>query len=136
MQVERGGLTCLRMGSSLHLRLDVDQMRACLAVWRQAVMFRRGYRRGDEAAERQQLLDKINRSLEGWLDMLRLCSTSPTDAERLGQVVDEIVAFRDWASEATLALALLVDAERASARTHRRTGRTLKEQHAADGSSA
>jgi hypothetical protein len=90
-------------------------------------MFRRGYRRGDEAAERQQLLDKINRSLEGWLDMLRLCSTPSDDAERLGQVADEIVAFREWASEASLALALLVDAERASGKPRRAARQALSD---------
>jgi hypothetical protein len=96
------------MSLPVHLTLDVDQMRACMVLWREALVIAEH----DVAAreERRAALTRINRALDGWLDLLHLCNAVGVEQRRLAVITKEVVAFRDWADEANLALALLKDA--------------------------
>ena len=60
--------------------------------------------------ERAQTLAKLNGTLAGWLDLLRLCKADDTDALAFLQITEEVALFKDWGDEARLALALLQDA--------------------------
>jgi hypothetical protein len=114
------------MSLPVHLNLDTDEMRACMGLWRQSLIL--PDQGAGDGEDRRATLARVNRALDGWLDLLRLCSVEPSEAHRLADIRREVIALRDWTHEAGLALRLLagaatVDAQGSSRRKRAKTGR-------------
>jgi hypothetical protein len=113
------------MSLPLHINLDTDEMRACMGLWRQSLMI--PDQRAGDGADRHASVARVNRALDGWLDLLRLCSAEGAETRRLADIMQEVVAFRDWTHEAGLALRLLAPPSGvdASSTVRRKRARTV-----------
>jgi hypothetical protein len=89
--------------------LDIDRMRAHMAVWREMATLRPYGASPVSTEDRAKLLMRAAATAEGWLDLLRMCSA---DGARLEPLKREVAAFEAWAREGGEALKLLRDAER------------------------
>jgi hypothetical protein len=88
--------------------LDIDRIRAHMAIWREMATMRPYGSSQAPTEQRAQLLTKAATTADGWLDLLRMCSTN--DA-RLDALKREVTAFVIWAREGNEALRLLREAE-------------------------
>lgn len=100
------------MSLPIRLNLDVGQMRACLGLWRESLMIDDGHAEG--GSDRRTLLARTDRALDGWLDLLRLCSAEGSEQQRLAEITKEVEAFREWTREAGFALSLMTAASNTS----------------------
>lgn len=93
----------------MRLTLDTGQMRDCLELWRYSLATRVTRDATEPAnAERGRALEKIDASIDGWLDLLRLCTPdAETDRLELQQITEQVRAFKDWAEQARMALKIL-----------------------------
>lgn len=85
----------------MRVNLDVEQMRACMSVWREALhLYQDGDTEGDLRAISLRVIATVEATVTGWLDLLRLCSADAPDGRELQQVTEEVVRFGAWLAEA------------------------------------
>lgn len=96
----------------MRLELDLQHLRSCMVLSRDAVAVRPGANSMKATQERARLLSRAAAVLPGWLDMLSACNC---EDPQLQQVVSEIHAFQAWADEAASALRLIDGALRSPA---------------------
>lgn len=93
----------------MHVQIDTQQMRDCMDLWRQALATRvPAVGKQPTGPDRAQTLAKVGATIDGWLDLLRLCTPQgKQDIALLQQLTDEVAGFKAWAEQARLALNLV-----------------------------
>jgi hypothetical protein len=98
----------------MQLTLDPDHVRACMALWRDALALP-GHARGEA---QEALLSRVTSTLVGWCDLLGMCSAVDDDAT-VQELNADILRFKGWINDAIVATQLARDLENLGARIGR-----------------
>jgi hypothetical protein len=112
----------------MRLTLDTGQMRECLDLWRHSLAMRvtQHARASSLNQERSEGLEKIDASIDGWLDLLRLCTPEgEADKRELQAMTEHLREFKLWADQARMALAIV----RHAGDVHRQVRKPARPSH-------
>lgn len=89
------------------LKLDEQQLRSSLAVWREALAAGRRALQGRGVSEQVASLARLDHMLEGCLAVLHSCTSADGDTEAMRPLLEELEALRAWMAEGRCALDIM-----------------------------
>lgn len=85
--------------------LDLQEMRTSMTLWRDTLVLCHPQAQRDSGLRviQRKMLNDLDRTLTGWLDLLKMCTAEGSDAIDLQNIRAEVAECKEWTEESLAA---------------------------------